>query len=87
MPLATRGEIPLHSNYLGSNSANPDRVEDGIGEEAFKHISLTMNFPGIDFIEHSHHDKCIENYCEMLSGFPFDILSTFNVQKLITCNM
>lgn len=55
--------------YLRKGGSNPNRVENGVRQETFKNISLTMNFSCVDFIEQSHHNKCIENNSKVLSRF------------------
>lgn len=56
----------LNDNHLRGTSANPNGIEDGIGEDAFENIPLTMNLSGVEFIKQCHHDKRIEDNSKVL---------------------
>jgi len=53
---------------LRQTRADPNRIEDGVSEYSLEDIALTVNFPGVEFVEESHHDECIENDGEVLRG-------------------
>ena len=55
--------------YLWGQSEYPDAVEDYIGEDSFEDVSLSVDLPSIDLVEKGHHDKSIEDDCEVL-GWP-----------------
>lgn len=54
--------------YLRETRADPNRIEDGVGEYSLEDIALTMNFPSIEFVEESHHDERVEDDGEVLRG-------------------
>lgn len=54
--------------YLRETRADPNRIEDGVGEYSLEDIALTMNFPGVEFVEESHHDERVEDDGEVLRG-------------------
>lgn len=54
--------------HLRETRADPNRIEDGVGEYSLEDIALTMNFPSVEFVEESHHDERVEDDGEMLRG-------------------
>lgn len=74
--------------YLRETRADPNWIEDGVGEYSLEDIALTMNFPGVEFVEESHHDERVENDGEVLRG-PAACrrysASRINVEHQITC--
>ena len=54
--------------YLRETRADPNRIEDGVGEYSLEDIALTMNFPSVEFVEESHHDERVEDDGEVLCG-------------------
>lgn len=56
----------FHKSHLRCSGDEPNAVEDRIRKEAFKHVSLTVNFASVDFIEQRHENERIENNGKML---------------------
>jgi hypothetical protein len=52
--------------YLGYTSANPDCIENWIGENSLEYVALTVNFSCIELVKESHHNKRIKYNSEML---------------------
>ncbi len=55
-------------SYLSNGSDEEDAVEDGIGEEALKDVSLAVNLARVHLIEKRHHHKGVEDDGEVLRG-------------------
>ena len=47
---------------MREEGAYPDGVVNPITEEPLEHVSLAMDFPGVDLIEEGHHDKSVEHH-------------------------
>lgn len=47
--------------YLDGESAQNDGAEDGISENAIKHVPLSMDFACVDLVEELHHDEGVED--------------------------
>lgn len=47
--------------YLNGESAEDNGAEDGISENAFKHVSLSVDLAGVDLVEELHHDEGVED--------------------------
>lgn len=47
--------------YLNGESAQDNGAEDGISENAFKHVSLPVDLAGVDLVEELHHDEGVED--------------------------
>ena len=71
---------------LSQESADPDSDEDQIPVQTFEHVSLSVDFSGINFVEQSHHDKRIEDDCEMLvrSDAECDVTTVVDVKQSLT---
>ena len=52
-------------SHLWYECANPDDVVDGIGKESRKYVSLAVDFSSINFVEHCHHHKHVEDHRKM----------------------
>lgn len=52
--------------YLRQACGDPDRIKDGVGEYSLEDITLTMDFPGVKFVEKSHHNERVEDDGEVL---------------------
>lgn len=73
--------------YLRETRADPNRVEDGVGEYSLEDIALTVNFPSVEFVEESHHDERVEDDGEVLRGPATrrrDSAARFDVEHLVT---
>lgn len=72
--------------YLRETRADPNRVEDGVGEYSLEDIALTVNFPSVEFVEESHHDERVENDGEVLRGTAtlYHSAARVDVEHLVT---
>ena len=60
-------------SYLCNKGGNPDARIDGIGEESAEDIPLSVDFPGVDFVEEGHHHKSVEDHREVDGGWSSEI--------------
>jgi len=77
-------------NYLHSECSNPDTDKEVVAEDAFEHISLSMDLPGIYLVEKRHHDECVEYDAEVLRRLCVEFClssATVDVQKPLSCEM
>ena len=73
-------------SYLTDKGDYPDGVVDWVGKKANEDVPLSMDLPGIDLVEQSHHYKCVENHGEMrgrrsVKGSPLAII---NIKYLVS---
>lgn len=73
--------------YLHNKCPQNNRTEDSIVKDAFKNVSFTMNFSGINFIKKLHHHKCIKYNSIMLwrRSMQRCISSTIDIENFLTC--
>lgn len=72
--------------YLNCKSAQNNGAENGISEDAVKHVPLSMDLAGIDLIEELHHDECVEYNGVVLRwrGMQRSISAAVNIKDLLT---
>ena len=58
----------MSRHYLRHESAQPDAVEDRVGEDALEDVALSVDLPRVDLVEEGHHDKGVEDDGEVLIG-------------------
>lgn len=74
--------------YLRQTRGDPDTVKDGVGKYSLEDITLTMDFPGVKFVEKSHHDERVEDNGEVLRWTAASLCyssACFDVEHLIAC--
>ena len=73
-------------SYLSNGSDEEDAVEDGIGEEALKDVSLAVNLARVHLIEKRHHHKGVEDDGEVLrgQGVQWGAQAGVNVEEAVT---
>lgn len=76
----------FHKSHLRCSGDEPNAVEDRIRKEALKHVSLTVNFASVDFIEQRHENERIENNGKMLRWLRTElgVPTRGNVQQSVT---
>ena len=73
----------MNKQNLSQECANPDKVEDGVGENTLKNVDLAMDLPAVDFVEECHNKEGIEDHGEKLGGGRVDcnIFVTLNIAR------
>lgn len=72
-----------HKSYLADARADPDQVENRIGEDALEHVALAVNLARIELVEQRHHHERIEDDGEVLAGRL--AVAGLDVQHLVAC--
>jgi len=72
--------------YLNDKDNDPDDNEDNVSVQCLKHVVFSSDPSADDFIEECHHDECIEDHREVLSGIHTEVQVTtaVNVAKILT---
>jgi len=58
--------LNIVSVHLRDSRAKYDSGEDWVCEKILEYVSLSVNFPRINFIKYLHPNKSVENNCKML---------------------
>ena len=48
--------------HLGDERAQENRAVDGVAEDAFKDIALSVDLAGVDLVEELHVDEGVEDH-------------------------
>lgn len=76
----------INNSYLHNKCSHHDNNKHRITEDARKHISLSVYFTRVDFIEELQHDKCIEHDTRVNCRLTARCLQVtiFNVKQVIS---
>lgn len=72
--------------YLESKRSQYNAAENGVPVDSFKHIPLSMDFAGIDFVKELHQDEDIKDDGVMFGwlGVEKCAAAAINVKELLT---
>lgn len=76
----------MTTSYLQSKGSQYNAAEDGVPVNALKHVPLTMDLPGVDFVEELHHDKHIKHNGVVFRGrwVEGSVTAAVNVEEFFT---
>ena len=75
--------------YLCGEGADPDANEDMVPLQAGEDVALAVDLACVDLIEESHHDKRVEDQCEVLCRdlLQFILMAAIvNIKRHLACN-
>ena len=75
--------------YLCGECADPDANEDMVPLQAGEDVALAVDLACVDLIEESHHDKRVEDQCEVLCRdlLQFILMAAIvNIKRHLACN-
>lgn len=72
--------------HLHSEGPQDDGAEDGVGEDAVKDVSLSVNLASVDLVEELHQDEGVEDDGVVLRGrrVKRSVAATVNVEHALT---
>lgn len=72
--------------YLQGEGPQHHAAEDGVPVDALENVPLSVDLPGVDFVEELHHDEHVENDSVVLRRWWMQggIAAAVNVEKLLT---
>lgn len=72
--------------YLQREGPQYNAAEDRVPVDTFEHVPLSVDLPGIDFVEELHHDEHVEHDGVVLWrwGVQGSVSPTVDVEKVLT---
>lgn len=73
-------------SYLQGEGPQYDAAEDGVPVDALEDVPLSMDLPGVDFVEELHHDEHVEHDGVVLRRrwVQGTVTAVVDVEKLLT---
>lgn len=73
-------------SYLQGEGPQYDAAEDGVPVDALEHVPLSVDLPGVDFVEELHHDEHVEHDGVVLRWWRVEggVAAAVDVEKRLT---
>ena len=77
----------LNAAHLNDKCSTHDGAEDGVVEDAVKHVPLAVDLAGVDFVEQLHHHKDVEDDGVVFRGWSMErrVPAAVDVENPLTC--